>query len=93
VGEENVKKIRRKDVFGGIFTSTVSLSISGWLGNPMGIPMMTSLDRALHCEDDPICNTRTIHHCSLYTCMLYTRTGTLVGKTGNIVGGIITMKQ
>jgi hypothetical protein len=29
-----VKKIRRKDVFGGIFASTVSLSIFGWLGNP-----------------------------------------------------------
>jgi hypothetical protein len=34
VGEENGKKIRRKDVFGGIFASTVSLSIVGWLGNP-----------------------------------------------------------
>jgi hypothetical protein len=34
VGEENVKKIRRKDVFGGIFASTVCLSIFGWLGNP-----------------------------------------------------------
>jgi hypothetical protein len=37
VGEENVKKIRRKDVFGGIFASTVSLSIFGWLGNPHDI--------------------------------------------------------
>jgi hypothetical protein len=34
VGEENVKKIRRKDVFGGTFASTVSLSIFGWLENP-----------------------------------------------------------
>jgi hypothetical protein len=34
VGEENVKNIRRKNVFGGIFASTVSLSIFGWLGNP-----------------------------------------------------------
>jgi hypothetical protein len=34
VGEENVNKIRRKDVFGGIFASTVSLPIFGWLGNP-----------------------------------------------------------
>jgi hypothetical protein len=31
---ESVLKIRRKDVFGGIFASTVSLSIFGWLGNP-----------------------------------------------------------
>jgi hypothetical protein len=39
VGEENVKKIRRKDVFGGIFASTVSYLFSdGW-----GIPM-TSFD-------------------------------------------------
>jgi hypothetical protein len=42
VGEENVKKIRRNYVFGGIFASTVSYLFSdGW-----GIPMM-SFDRGL----------------------------------------------
>jgi hypothetical protein len=48
VGEENVKKILRKDIFAGIFASTVSLSIFGWLGNPHGNPHDDVLEAFLH---------------------------------------------